>query len=104
MLSYVLFVDITGRAVIVSIDVMVDGCASLLLGRRSELLVMVICDGRDFSVCMSIPDIERIDSCDVERRNVGCNEVDQCGSESKGDACEISESVTSSTRVGTFVT
>jgi hypothetical protein len=62
-----------------SIEIIVDGVPSLLYGRIMAFPpVIVICEGRDLRVWMSIPDIERIDSWDVVRRSVGWNEEVQC--------------------------
>lgn len=59
-------------AVTVSMEVIVDGVLTRPWGRRKALLpVMVIWDGLDLRVWMSIPDMERMDSCEVDRRSVG---------------------------------
>jgi hypothetical protein len=60
------------RVSIESIDV---GVPSRVRGWRPRP-VMVNCDGRDLRVWISIPEIERMDSCDVERRRLGWNDVD----------------------------
>jgi hypothetical protein len=55
-----------------SIEIAVEGLPSLLYGRSTGVLpVIVSCEGRDFRVWMSMPEIERIDSWDVVRRRLG---------------------------------
>jgi hypothetical protein len=66
-----------------STEIVVNGVPSLLYGRIMGFLpVMVSWDGRDLSVWMSIPEMERIDSWEVVRRRVGWDAEVQWGSSS----------------------
>jgi hypothetical protein len=79
-----------------SIDV---GVPSLVRGWNPRP-VIVICEGRDLRVWMSILDIESIDSWDVERRRLGWNEVDHSSCNSKFESFDISEGLASSSSDG----
>jgi len=84
------------RVSIESIDV---GVPILLRGWRPRP-VIVSWDGRDFRVWMSIPDMERMDSWDVERRRLGWKEVDHSECRSNWVSFDISEGLISSSRDG----
>lgn len=67
--------------------------------------VIVIWEGRDLSVCMSIPEMERMDSWEVERRRVGWSIVDHSSWISislKFASVEMSDGVVSSSNDGTL--
>ncbi len=88
--------------VIVSMETIVDGVPNLVRGRRWRLSpVMVICEGRDLRVWMSMPEIERIDSWDEVRLSAGCKvEVHWWSWLSNSDSWETSEGVLSSSSEG----